>query len=230
MQINDKEWADRVVTGAAALGVALTPEQLAALSTHAEQLLLWNQKVNLTAITDVAEVAEKHVVDALAVIPHLPDGGRVLDMGTGGGFPGIAIAILRPDLTVVLVDAVRKKVSFVSQVIRLLGLGNACAVHSRVESLSEDILQDGFDAVVSRAFTALDNFAGLAFPVLKPSGEILALKGAMAKDEAAVLATVSSLTGWDGRRIAGGDLVVRTLPYALPFGGGDRHLVTLRLP
>jgi len=111
----------KIGEGAATMGVRLSPEQLKLLGRHVDLLLKWNKSINLTAITDPDEVAEKHVLDSLAVVPVLPS-GSLLDAGTGGGFPGIPAAIARPDLDVALVDSVQKKVAFLKSALAELRL------------------------------------------------------------------------------------------------------------
>lgn len=216
MQTGDRAWCEKVAEGALVLGFDLKDQVLSALALHATSLLRWNQKVNLTAITDPMEVAEKHVLDSLAILPHLPASGPVLDMGSGGGFPGMVIAVMRPDLEVLMVDSVEKKMVFVRDVIRNLGLKNARALHLRVETLpGSDIAGKGFSCIVSRAFTALDRFVGLSLPLLAPSGSILAMKGPEGSEETDLTLDLFS------------DLDIKEHGYALPFGGGERRIVEI---
>jgi 16S rRNA (guanine(527)-N(7))-methyltransferase RsmG len=113
--------------------------------------------------------------------PWIDRGARILDAGSGGGFPGIPLCILRPDLSVTLVDSVRKKVSFLKYAIRMLGLTGIDAVHGRLEDLGALPLYRGnYDVVVCRAFSALDEFAKLTLPYISPSGRLLAMKGPQA--------------------------------------------------
>ncbi|MCW7752885.1 16S rRNA (guanine(527)-N(7))-methyltransferase RsmG [Desulfobotulus sp. H1] len=214
MQVGDDAWCDVVKTGAVKmLGAALDERVVKGLAFHANSLMLWNGKVNLTSITDPLQVAEKHVLDALAVTPFLPKAGRVLDVGTGGGFPGIAMALMRPDLDVVMVDSVHKKTVFVREVIRGLRLERAQALHARVESLQKNDGCQGFSCIVSRAFTALGRFVEMGLPLLHPSGTILAMKGPEG--------TTESLPSCEG-------LEKDVFCYDLPFGGGERVIVRLR--
>ncbi len=154
------------------------------MDTHAEQLLKWNQKMNITAITDPEEVAIKHYVDAMAPVSRIPEKSALLDIGCGGGFPGIVLKIVMPSLQVTLVDASRKKVSFLKHVIHMLRLDGIDAHHVRGEHLPDQrFAQNGFDVVVSRAFSALDSFVSMAFPVLRENGRIIAMKGPQIDEE-----------------------------------------------
>jgi 16S rRNA (guanine527-N7)-methyltransferase len=135
VKIDSEQWRQTVIQGALASGVDVSDDQARIMGRHAVELLQWNRTTNLTAITDPLDVAVKHYVDAVAVAPWIDRGARILDAGSGGGFPGIPLCILRPDLSVTLVDSVRKKVSFLKYAIRMLGLTGIDAVHGRLEDL-----------------------------------------------------------------------------------------------
>jgi len=183
MQIGDPEWNRMIVTGAETLGVRVSAAQAAQFEAHIRELLLWNRKTNVTAITQPFEVAIKHVVDSLAIARWIHPEASVLDVGSGGGFPGIPLKILVPSLSVTLIDSSRKKISFQRHVIRTLGLVNIDAVQTRIEALSADpgYLQGGspnaFSVIVCRAFTDLARFVEMAMPLLAPAGMIIAMKG-----------------------------------------------------
>lgn len=170
--------------GAKKINVALTDHQVSLLSVHARELLLWNQKINLTAITRPLEMAEKHFIDALAVRRFICPAQRILDMGSGGGFPGIPLKVVLPDTEFCLVDASRKKVNFLKHVIRTLGLPQIQALHSRVEDLGQAPEHAGrYDGVISRGFADLEKFVDLALPFLKPGGIVYAMKGKAGVEE-----------------------------------------------
>ena len=178
MNIDSDTWRQAVIEGASELGLDVSVDQARTMGRHALELLQWNRVTNLTTITEPLDVAVKHYVDALAAAPWIGDRCRVLDAGAGGGFPGIPLAILRPDLSVTLVDSVRKKVSFLKHAIRTLGLSGTDAVHGRLENLR--LLPDyggRYDRVVCRAFSSLEDFANLTLPFLAPGGSLLAMKG-----------------------------------------------------
>jgi 16S rRNA (guanine527-N7)-methyltransferase len=224
MHIDSPGWRETVVDGAAVVGVALTPDQAAAIGRHAREMIAWNRVTNLTAITDPLAVAVKHAVDSLAAAPWIHAGARVLDAGSGGGYPGIPLKIARPDLSFTLVDSVRKKVSFLTYAIGALGLDGIRAVHARLEALAHAPAFAGqFDCVVCRAFASLADFAALALPFLAPGGSLLAMKGPQAEhdhelDDAA-----------DGDRIVIADtpMTLRIHRYRLPVLGDRRRLIRL---
>lgn len=145
---------------------------------HADELIIWNRKMNLTAIKDPLAIAEKHFIDSAAASLFLGNEKTLLDMGTGAGFPGIPLKILRPDLKVLLLDASRKKVSFLNHVIRMLALKDIKALHARAEDLHNNPeYKLRYDGMISRAFTKLSDFVDLAIPFLSPEGALFAMKG-----------------------------------------------------
>lgn len=219
----DDQWVARLVEGAASLGVSLNDEEAARFASYAVELLAWNRKCNLTAITDPMEVAEKHMVDALAVTPYIPKGGRLLDIGTGGGFPGIPARIVDGSLSVTLVDAVRKKVSFLKHAARVLKLDGVEAIHARAEELSREEGRGGaYDVVTSRAFSALDTFVPMALPFVKPGGRIIAMKGKGDENDMAQLAGCEAEYAKKGI-----SLKTEAIRYELPFSGSRRALFVI---
>ena len=227
MEIGDPEWNRLIVNGAETLGVKVSAFQVAQFGAHIRELLLWNRKTNLTAITLPSEVAIKHVVDSLAIARWIHPEASVLDVGSGGGFPGIPLKILMPSLSVTLIDSSRKKNSFQRHVIRTLGLVNIAAWQIRVEALSAnpDCLRGGnpaFSIIICRAFTDLAHFVEMAMPLLAPSGMMLAMKGKISSEE---LAEVSSLVFRLSQ--AGTVLHSQTISYHLPVLDAERCLYIL---
>lgn len=175
-----------LATACAALGLAPTPAQLAALDTYLDLLQRWNATYNLTAVRDSEAMRVQHLADCLAVIRPLQAHGavgRVLDVGSGGGLPGVVLAVMLPALDVHCVDTVGKKAAFVRQVAGTLGLRNLHAHHARVEALA----QPPFDVITSRAFATLADFTALTAPLLAPGGAWMAMKGKRPDDEIAAL-------------------------------------------
>ena len=161
------------------LGLALSAEQAGLLIGFVGLLRRWNLTYNLTSVREPAAMLSQHVADCLAVIEPLRRNGlgsarrRVLDVGSGGGLPGVMIAVMNPQVEVMCVDAVGKKAAFVRQVAAELGLPNLRSKHSRVEELAEG----GFDVVVSRAFGSLSDFVTMTRRHLAPDGVWMAMKG-----------------------------------------------------
>lgn len=225
MKIGSAEWSRLIIDGAAAWGVALTADHLGLFARHAEELLKWNAVTNLTAITDPEDIARNHFLDSLAPAGLVAPGSDLLDVGTGGGFPGLPLHILIPGLRTTLLDAVRKKVSFLRHLVRVLDLKRVEAVHARVEQLAE---QEGharrYDVIFSRAFSAVPPFVTAVLPMLKPCGRLVALKGRVSAAEMEELRDMA----------AGGSLgAVMSLDlqrYALPGLKSERTLVVLSRP
>ena len=178
--------ASELATLCAPLGLEPTDEQAQALHAFQGLLARWNGTYNLTAVRDPADMRIQHLADCMAVVPPLARHaaqGRLLDVGSGGGLPGVVIAALLPSWDVTCVDAVGKKAAFVRQVAGDLGLKNLHAAHSRVESLKAP----PFDVITSRAFAALADFVARSRPLLMPGGVWLAMKGRRPDAEVAAL-------------------------------------------
>lgn len=172
------EWHNRIVNGAKNFDIRLNRQHTSQFAIHARELLLWNRKMNLTGITDPEDVATKHFIDSIAPTAMIDSRSRILDIGSGGGFPGIPLKILNPTISVALIDASRKKVSFLKHVIRKLKLKNICAQHVRAEDLvCKSTFAHKFDIVISRALADLDTLVDLALPLLASGGTMVALKG-----------------------------------------------------
>jgi 16S rRNA (guanine527-N7)-methyltransferase len=224
--VGSVDWLHGLRRDAGLLGITVTPPQAEALAVHAGELLHWNRRVNLTAITDPGQLAIKHCVDALVAAAHLPRRASVLDIGSGGGFPGIPLKILRPDTDLLLIDAQRKKVHFLEHVIRRLGLKAIAARHVRAEALVREP-DARFDVVVSRALTALPALAKLAWPLLRPDGRLMAWSGPGGQAASAALQAVIGTPPATGTQAP---MQVRVYPYALPRAMGRRCLVVVRRP
>lgn len=175
-----------LAAGIATLGVALTDAQRATLAAYLALLAKWNKTYNLTAIREPARMITHHLLDALAVVPHLPahPGTRILDVGSGGGVPGIPLAIARPDAHVAMIDSNHKKAAFLMQAAIELGLQNVESHAVRVEDYAPAA---PFDVVISRAFSDLAAFATVAARHVAPQGKMFAMKGVHPDEELASL-------------------------------------------
>lgn len=177
---------DTLEAAAQALGLELSPAQVDQLLAYLALLQKWNKVYNLTAVRDPAQMLSHHLVDSLSAIPPLLRHGapaRLMDVGAGGGLPGVVIAICCPGTDVTCVDAVAKKATFIQQVAAELKLPNLHGVHSRVEQLTAA----PFGVITSRAFASLVDFTGLTRQHLAPGAVWLAMKGQHPADEIAAL-------------------------------------------
>ncbi len=203
-----------------ALGLAVDKTASERLRWFSEELLRWNQRVNLTAITRIEEVVEKHIVDSLTLMPFFSGDERTLDVGSGGGFPGLPLKIVLEGLDLVSVDAVAKKINFQRHVVRQLGLSCCIPLHIRIEDLPRwEAFGDGFDVVVSRAFSSLSDFVSLTLPCLSAGGRLIAMKGPEGEKELAQSTELFSRLGVS---------CVGIVKNRLPYSGADRLLMTLK--
>ena len=186
----------------------------APLSAYLALLLRWNRAYNLTAIRDPGDMVRKHLLDSLAMHSGVDAiaarGGRLADLGTGAGLPGIPLAIARPGLRVALVESNGKKARFLREAVRTLGLRNVRVVESRIEAVAE---AGAFDAITARALATLPLILELGGHLLAPAGRLLAMKGAIPDEEIAALPP-----GWR---------VDAVHPLAVPGVIGERHLVVV---
>ena len=168
-----EELESRLRAGAEALGIALTPAQAASLLLLVAELADWNRRFNLTGIRSPLEMVDKHLLDSLAVLPHLR-GARIADVGTGAGFPGLPLAIADPARRFTLVESIGKKVGFLRHAVGKLGLENVEVVQGRAESFKPRSL---FDGVIARALGSLADFVRLAGHLASRNGRLFAMKG-----------------------------------------------------
>ncbi|MEQ8843960.1 MAG: 16S rRNA (guanine(527)-N(7))-methyltransferase RsmG [Phycisphaerales bacterium] len=217
---------------AAELGIAFEPGEVEKLGRFLALLLHANTRMNLTAIKDAEQAWQRHILDALtlmAPLAELPQGATVIDIGTGGGVPGVPLAIVRPDLRFTLLDATAKKTAFVRAAMDTLGVQHASVVTARAEQAARDPQhRDTYDAAIARAVGPMATIAELATPFVKPGGVALLIKGEKATEEleharaalhlllAAHAATLDTPTG----RIVILEKM-RPTPKAYPRGNGE---------
>jgi 16S rRNA (guanine527-N7)-methyltransferase len=198
----------QLADGLSQLGLPVSPDAQQKLLDFRDLLLKWNKTYNLTALRDPGQAISHHLLDSLAILPYVGE-GALLDVGSGGGLPGIPLAIARPQLSVGMVDTVQKKASFLQQAAIQLGLKNVAVDHARVEEMTGQYAQ-----ISSRAFADLRTFVDLTRHLLMPGGRWLAMKGVRPDDEIAALPP---------------DISVESLiPLHVPGLGAERHLILLK--
>jgi 16S rRNA (guanine527-N7)-methyltransferase len=202
----------QLVSSARTLGIGLTEPQARQLQQLLDELARWNRAYNLTALEHRADWLTHHLLDSLSVAPWLA-GTRIADVGTGPGFPGLPLAVLRPDCHFTLIDSNGKKIRFVEHAVRTLGLANVTPRQARAESLRES---PPYDTVLARAFAALPELLAAVRGLCGPSTRVLAMKGRRPDAELAAIDTAR----W---RV---DEIVR---LEVPGLGAERHLVRLSL-
>ncbi len=198
--------------GLVALDIPASPEQIQQLTDFIALIEKWNKAYNLTAIRQREEMVRLHLLDSLAIAPFI-DGKRIIDVGTGAGLPGIPLAIVMPDRQFVLLDSNAKKTRFVQQAILELKLNNTSVYHERAESYRP---QQGFDAVLTRAFASLADIIKLTGHLLAEEGALLAMKSQHLDAE------IEALAAWH--------IATDITPITLPGTDVQRCLVKIKLP
>ncbi len=182
------ELAEKLAAGVAQMGLQVSAEAQQQLLSYLALLNKWNKVYNLTAVREPLEMVTLHLLDSLSVLPYVK-GPRLLDVGSGGGLPGIVLAICLPELQVTTIDTVQKKAIFMRQVKGELGLDNLQVVHARVEAFEAE----PFDQIISRAFSEINLFIELTRHLLAKNGCWLAMKGVSPKQELAALNVKNSM-------------------------------------
>ncbi|CAD6540555.1 16S rRNA (guanine(527)-N(7))-methyltransferase RsmG [Paraburkholderia metrosideri] len=209
-----QELASLLADGVRELGLDLSDAQLNKLLDYVALLSKWNAVYNLTAIRDPRQMLIQHILDSLSIVPHLAPLGpsSVLDVGSGGGMPGIVLAIVLPDWTITTNDIVHKKTAFQAQAKAELGLTNLSVVTGRVESLTPGAeVSEKFDVIVSRAFAELSDFVTLARHLVAEHGAIWAMKGVRPDGEI--------------ERLPAGAHVEQIIRLNVPSLDAERHLI-----
>lgn len=190
------------------LGLPLNPAQHEQLLDYLALMAKWNAVYNLTSLRDPMQMVTHHLLDSLAAVSAFAGARNVLDVGAGGGLPGIVLAIARPDMKVSMVDTVHKKTAFLTQVKAELGLANVTVYTARVEQLE---VPEKFDVITSRAFADLSDFVNWSGHLLAEDGRFIALKGVAPQDEQ--------------DRLPAAWKVAELRPLQVPRLGAERHLV-----
>ena len=208
-----------LLSGSEELGLKLDSKALNDFSLYKKLLLEWNKKFNLTAVTDDVEIDIKHFLDSLTVISLLPDKQflKVIDVGTGAGFPGIPIKIIKPDAELVLLDSLNKRLKFLDEVISQLKLENIKTVHLRAEDAGKDVLYRAkYDVSISRAVANLKVLSEYCLPLVKVNGLFIAMKGPNANNEISEAKAMIKELGGE---------IVSVKKMTLPFSDMERNIV-----
>ncbi|CAG9183294.1 16S rRNA (guanine(527)-N(7))-methyltransferase RsmG [Cupriavidus respiraculi] len=224
--IDEADQRRRLEAGLERIGLALTGQQVDGLFDYLALLRKWNGTYNLTAIRHPDEMLTHHLLDSLAAVPSLAAAaramevvaaarGRVLDVGSGGGMPGLPLAIACPDVSVLMVDIVQKKTAFLTQCRAQLGLANAAAHWGPVEQLHDE---QGYAVITSRAFAELTDFVTLSGHLLAPGGKLIAMKGVYPHAELERLEAAGLMAQWQLEEVP---------RLAVPELDAERHLVVL---
>ena len=215
-------FAEILKNAAEEYGISLSETQLQQFDRYQELLVEWNQKMNLTALTEPKDVAIKHMIDSVSVYDEkwFSEGMSVIDVGTGAGFPGLPLKILCPSLKVTLLDSLNKRVKFLETVVSELGLSDIVCVHARAEEAArQKQYREKFDAVVSRAVARLPILAEYDLPFVRVGGFFAAMKGAKYEEEAEEAKKAVKLLG-------GGETVLREIK--LPELEDKRGIIYIR--
>lgn len=200
--------AQVLAEGIAEMRLDVTPAQQNQLMDYLGLMFKWNAVYNLTSLRDPMQMVTHHLLDSLAAVPAFVDAKNVLDVGSGGGLPGIVLAIVRPDIKISMIDTVHKKTAFLTQVKAELALSNVTVYTMRVEQLQ---VSDKFDVITSRAFADLSDFVNWSSHLLAEGGRYIALKGVAPKEEQ--------------ERVPAEWKVSKVEPLQVPRLGAERHLV-----
>ena len=201
------------------MGVPMTDAQADAFCAYHDRLTAANREMNLTRVgEDVQEAVDRNYLDSLTILPFLDGVSTLIDVGTGAGFPGVPVAIMRPDIHVTLMDALGKRVAFLKEVVAALGL-NADCVHARCEDAAKKPeFRDAYDVACARAVAETNVLSEWLLPFVKPGGRMLALKGPMAVEEAERAQT--ALAQLNGR-------LARVCPVSVPGRDRDHRVIEI---
>jgi 16S rRNA (guanine527-N7)-methyltransferase len=212
---------DLLASGLSQFNLELPAEILQTEIAFLDELLRWNGRVNLTSIINKSVALEKHLIDSLALLPYLEGAKNLIDLGSGGGLPGIPLAIAGRSLQVVSVDSVGKKINFQKHIKRLFSLENLTVIQSRAENLNQTLLvPHSYDLVVARAFTSLELILEYAASWLTPGGRVMAMKGPQGRLELQAAKEVMNRYGFDSPVV---------YSYTLPHSHGSRELIVFTM-
>ena len=208
--------SDILHEGARELGIELTDKQAGLFMLSLGQLNLWNEKINLTAVKTDREIVINHFLDSLTAVALIKKNAKLLDIGSGAGFPGVPIKIARPDIDVTLLDSSQKKVAFLKDLIRKCGLEGIKAVSGRAEDENNGLLRNSFDCVITRAVGSMSRVLYLSLPYITEEGEIILMRGRAGGEDIENAGIGEKLKLKEEKRLT------------LPLGGQERTLMVFQ--
>lgn len=195
-------------------------EVLNKFCAYMTNLLEWNEKINLTAITEEDDIILKHFIDSLTILEYIPEKSNVIDVGTGAGFPGIPLKIVREDINMTLMDSLNKRITFLNEVINKLGLKKINAIHSRAEELAKmPEHREKYDIAVSRAVANLSTLSEYMIPFVKVGGKCICMKGSNIEEELK--------TAKNAIKELGGE-IEKVINFKLPDSDNERNIIIIK--
>ena len=214
-----KEFSNLMIDYGKEIDIVFTEEQLEQFYKYMNLLIEWNEKINLTAIIEQKEIILKHFIDSLTIIKYMEPNKTLIDIGTGAGFPGIPVKILRKDLKITLLDSLNKRIKFLNEVIEKLSLKNITTTHARIEEYAKNKeYREKFDIATSRAVANLTTLTEYMLPMVKVKGKAICMKGADVDEE--MLKSKNSI------KILGGK-IYKVEEFKLPKSEYKRNLIII---
>lgn len=191
-----EEFAQKMKEYSNEIGIQLNEEQIDQFYTYMRLLLEWNEKINLTAITEPEEIIRKHFMDSITISKYIERNKKVIDVGTGAGFPGIPLKIIRRDIDILLLDSLNKRIHFLDEVIKKLELSHIQTIHARVEEFGKNkVYRESFDIATSRAVANLSTLSEYFIPLVKVNGTCISMKGSNVEKEVEQSKSAISILG-----------------------------------
>lgn len=215
-----KEFKEKMEQYAKQIGIVLKEKQIDQFYQYMQLLLEWNEKMNLTAITKPEEIIVKHLIDSITIAKYIEKNSKLVDVGTGAGFPGIPLKIIREDIEITLLDSLNKRICFLEEVMKQLKLEKIEAIHSRVEDFGKNKkYREAFDYATSRAVANLATLSEYLIPLVKIQGRALCMKGSTIKEE--IEQSQKAITTLGGK-------IEKIEKFQLPESDIERHIILLQ--
>ncbi|HZK26921.1 MAG TPA: 16S rRNA (guanine(527)-N(7))-methyltransferase RsmG [Thermoclostridium sp.] len=210
-----------LLEGFAEFGVNLTENQIANFERYHKMLIEWNEKINLTAITDERDVVIKHFIDSISIIQFIPKNAlNIIDVGTGAGFPGIPLKVVKDQLNITLLDSLEKRVRFLNSIINEIGISGIRTIHARAEDLGKDKEhRECYDVGTARAVASLSVLCEYILPFVRIGGYFICMKGSDVENEISDSKTALSILGGE---------IEKVVNFSLPFEKSERNIILIK--